>query len=396
MEALRVSNNWCPGIEKDEKLFEQVMNAAEHPAIFRVPAIMPDAHLGYGVPIGSVIALDKAISPNMVGVDIGCGMGFKQLNIKVPSYKDLQDIRSEIVRKIPVGFNIHNEPKLRMKFSDVFREIAEGKDHWFTEKKWDRISKSLGTLGGGNHFIELQSNSEGNLCIMVHSGSRNLGFQIANYYHELAIEINEQYYVNLPHKDLAFLGIHSNEGKDYLREMDFALNFAKGNRCNIGADISECIEEVTGKKYLADKAYDVHHNYARLENHFGRNVWIHRKGAISATKGELGIVPGSMGSSSYITRGLGNIHSFTSSSHGAGRDMSRTDASLRLKEEDVVESMEGVIHGEWKAVRRGRAKGRIDFGEAPGAYKNIDDVMENQKDLTEIVDKLTPLVSVKG
>jgi tRNA-splicing ligase RtcB len=244
-------------------------------------------------------------------------------------------------------------------------------------------------LGGGNHFIELQLDAEGFLWVMIHSGSRNLGLQVAKHYNDLAKNLNAAWHSSVdPKSDLAFFPLASKYGGQYLREMNYCVQYALANRMAMLERVKECIEEVySGEEF--ETPINIAHNYARLEHHFGKDVMVHRKGATSARKGEIGIIPGSQGAASYIVRGLGNPQSFMSCSHGAGRKMGRKQATreLDLKEQQDILNSRGIIHG----IRTVK-----DLDEAPGAYKDIDKVMENQEDLVEIITKLDPVAVVKG
>jgi tRNA-splicing ligase RtcB len=249
--------------------------------------------------------------------------------------------------------------------------------------------KQLGTLGGGNHFIEIQKGDDGYIWIMIHSGSRNIGYKVANHYNKLAIEINKKWHTQVPEKwELAFLPLESEEGQEYLREMQYCVDFALANRELMMSRIKLSIDEVVDGVIYED-LINIAHNYASLEHHFGENVMVHRKGATLAREGITGIIPGSQGTKSYIVAGKGNPESFMSCSHGAGRTMSRTKArnELNLEEEKRKLDEQGIIH----AIRN-----KSDLDEASSAYKDIDVVMENQKDLVDILVELTPLAVIKG
>jgi len=379
---------WSNEIEK--KCFDQALDLAIHPKIAKHICLMADSHMGYGMPIGGVIAVEDAIIPNAVGVDIGCGMIARKTSIIAAelSKQTLRHIIDQIYDTVPVSFKVHNTIQEwgRWEWAPNLKIIKEASK---------RAKFSLGTLGGGNHFIELQEGDDGYLWIMIHSGSRNLGKLICDYYNQKAIELCKKWESNIPNKDLAFLPIDTDEGKEYLIAMNFALDFAKANRDRIMSEVLYIIRQIIGIYYITPKI-NIHHNYASLEHHFGKNYWIHRKGATSASKGQLGIIPGSMGTSSYIVRGLGNIFSYKSCSHGAGRKMGRNDATRNLEFDQCEKDMEGIIFRRWKKIKKGKLKGKYDLGEAVGAYKDIDTVMENQKDLVEIVTKLRPLAVVKG
>jgi tRNA-splicing ligase RtcB len=239
----------------------------------------------------------------------------------------------------------------------------------------------------------LQESDEGELWVMLHSGSRNLGKQVCDYYNDKAVEVAKKWYIpNVVEQDLAYFPADSELGKAYIEEMQYCVDFAFANRSLMMNRVVECVANVLGEFSVGEPMINIAHNYASLENHMGSNVWVHRKGATRAYKDEIGIIPGSMGTKSYIVKGLGNPQSFKSCSHGAGRVMSRSQASRELTLEEVEKAMEGVVYGRWGKDR----KGRTDFGEAPQAYKDIDVVMENQKDLVEIVTELRPLAVVKG
>lgn len=376
--------SWCDPIE--DGAMAQTLNLARHPSMFHHVAIMPDCHQGYGMPIGGVIACDKAVIPNAVGVDIGCGMVARQTDFKYENLKvmDVSLILEEVKMLIPVGFNHHQEAQTWSGFDDapdipiVLRELQSARFQ-------------LGTLGGGNHFIEIQAGDDGFVWLMIHSGSRNFGYKIANEYHDKAKVLCERWSSDIPDKDLSFLPIETREGKEYLGAMGYALNFALENRARMMDKFRKIVERRLGCG-TEDSIIDIHHNYATWENHFGKNVLIHRKGATLAREGVTGIIPGSMGTSSYIVKGLGNPDSFNSCSHGAGRTMGRADASRSLSQEDCEKAMEGIVFDGWGTDR----KGRVDLGEAPQAYKDIDVVIEAERDLIEPIVKLRPLGVVKG
>lgn len=376
---------WLEDIE--EGALEQAKNLANLPFVHKWVAIMPDSHQGYGMPIGGVIATDGVIIPNAVGVDIGCGMSVKKLPLTVEELEpELKEIVGLIREVVPVGFAHH--------------EKAQG-EYWLpTGIKYDwnvvpdqieSAKKQIGTLGGGNHFIELQRDEEGFVYLMIHSGSRNLGYKVAKFYNDLAKRLNELWYSSVPAKsDLAFLPIGTKEAGKYIEEMKYCVEFAKRNReCMMENIITEISTIFGDRGFITIPDINIAHNYATLENHFGKNVWVHRKGATSAKEGELGIIPGSQGTQSYIVRGKGNKDSFMSCSHGAGRRMGRKQAQreLDLEEEQRKLNEKGILHS---------IRGIKDLDEATGAYKDINVVMENQKDLVEIVTELKPLAVVKG
>lgn len=393
--------SWCADIEPEA--LEQAANLASHPSVDVHVALMPDCHVGYGMPIGGVIACHDAVIPNAVGVDIGCGMGAVKTSIfsdKLNEIKTIREIIDEVKKLVPVGEgNSHRIQQDWEGFAEYEEEIARHPPLWFDAERLNHDRKNLGTLGGGNHFIELQTSEEGRIWLMLHSGSRNLGYRIAAYYNKLALGLNDKWHAEIPSRDLAFLPADSQEGRDYIRDMNFALQYALENRSRMMAAVKAVMGDFFPEIEFLEEI-NIHHNYAALENHFGRNLWVHRKGATSARKAESGIIPGSMGASSFIVKGLGNPDSFCSCSHGAGRLMGRKDASRRLTLEECNQAMEGIVYDRWqKAKGFGKKKGNdamYDFGEAPQAYKNIDSVMQSQLDLVEPVVKLRPIGVIKG
>ncbi len=391
--------SWCAELEPDA--LKQAADLASHPSVDLHVALMPDCHVGYGMPIGGVIACRESVIPNAVGVDIGCGMGAVKTSIMVDELGDKEQIRAILagVKKlVPVGEgNSHRFAQEWEGFAAYEAELGDKMPDWFDRDHLNHDRKNLGTLGGGNHFIELQADEDGLVWMMLHSGSRNLGYRIAAHYHKLAFALNEKWHAGIPNRDLAFLPSDADEGRNYIRDMNFALRYALENRARMMAAFKKVMLELfPGIGFIEE--INIHHNYAALENHFGRNFWVHRKGATSARKDQLGIIPGSMGAFSYIVRGLGNPESFTSCSHGAGRRMGRKEASRNLTLEECNRAMEGIVFDRWQKARGyGKKKGEtFDFGEAPQAYKDIDTVMASQRDLVEPVVKLRPLGVIKG
>lgn len=375
---------WLDEIEQGA--LDQAINLANLPFIFKHLAIMPDSHQGYGMPIGGVLATKGVVIPNAVGVDIGCGMCAVKTSLIEISKEQLQILVDKIKAVVPVGF-AHQKEKQDESLMPFIRDIEESNYIvWF---EYESALKQLGTLGGGNHFIEIQKGSDGFIWIMIHSGSRNLGKKVADHYNKIAVRLNELWCSSVEKsKELAFLPIEIVEAKQYMIEMQYCVEFALANRRLMIERIKWCFTDVVPHIEF-DEIINIAHNYAKWENHFGQNVIVHRKGATSARLGEIGIIPGSMGTKSYIVEGLGNPESFMSCSHGAGRKMGRKQAMRELNLEHEIETMEsqGIIHGITSVEN---------LDEAPSAYKDIDVVMENQKDLVKILVELKPLAVIKG
>jgi tRNA-splicing ligase RtcB (3'-phosphate/5'-hydroxy nucleic acid ligase) len=364
--------------EIDSAAMQQSRNLANLPFGFRWVAVMPDAHTGYGMPIGGVFATDGMVIPNAVGVDIGCGMAAVQITLKKINTTELQDILALIRTDVPVGFKHHPDPQ-------PWSGFDHAPDLPIIQAELLSARHQLGTLGGGNHFIEIQQGDDGFIWLMIHSGSRNFGLKTATEYHRLAKRQCSQEKITLPDPDLAYLPVDSVPGRDYLTAMNYCLDFASANRALMVERCMDAITAVTGG--TAAYRVNIHHNYAAIENHYGHEVLVHRKGATAAFKGQAGIIPGSMGAHSYITEGLGCEESFQSSSHGAGRRMGRNEATRKLDLEREQKKMKGIIHG---------LRSKHDLDEAPGAYKDIDEVMSQQQDLVKIVTRLRPLAVIKG
>jgi len=399
--------SWCNSPE--DGAIEQAHNLSALPFMFKQVCLMPDTHQGYGMPIGGVIATNGVVIPNAVGVDIGCGMCAMRTSLTHISQEQIKAIfggskeyKGGIRGKVPVGFNHHTKYQnwelmpecafvINEAYPNGYMEVPANEIYPIVNQEFKSALKQLGTLGGGNHFIEIQRGSDGYIWVMIHSGSRNLGYKVAQHYNKLAQELCKKWHSNIPsfkgEDGLAFLPVDTKEGQDYLREMNYCLKFAYANRRLMLERIKEAFLNVIDCEF--EPEINIHHNYASIENHFGVNVWVHRKGAISAKEGELGIISGSQGTASFIVKGKGNPESFKSCSHGAGRRMSRKKAreELSLEEEQKKLDEQGIIH----AIRYQK-----NLDEASSAYKDIDVVMEEQKDLVEIVVKLTPLGVIKG
>jgi tRNA-splicing ligase RtcB len=375
--------SWCAPIE--EGAMKQAKNLTALSFVFRHVALMADCHEGFGMPIGGVIACLDTIVPNAVGVDIGCGICAVQSDLRPPDI-DTETIRlicSSIRKVIPMGFDHHKKDQPWEGFQNV-------PDVPILQSERANAKRQLGTLGGGNHFIEIQSGDDGYLWFMIHSGSRNFGYKIARHYHEKALAYCEKHRLALPDRDLAFLPMDTKDAHEYKQAMDFALLFAHANRNSMKERCKEIVRQMTHCHF--SREIDIHHNYAAQENHFGREVIVHRKGATSSRLDETGIIPGSMGTASYIVQGCGEAESFQSCSHGAGRTMGRNEANRRLTLEDARSAMKGIFFDGWQ----GGKKRKVDLSEAPQAYKDIESVIEAQNDLVEVKVKLLPLGVVKG
>lgn len=375
---------WLNDIEQGA--LNQVKNVANLPFAFKHIAVMPDSHEGYGMPIGGVLAAKNAILPNAVGVDIGCGMCAVKTSLTDIPKKSLINILTDIRSLIPLGFK-HHKSKQDLIHMPVNNEIITG---GIIEQEYENARGQVGTLGGGNHFIEVQKGSDGHIWIMVHSGSRNIGLKVAEHYNKIAKSLNEKWLSKVERSgNLAFLPIDIKEAQDYFKEMKYCIDFAFANRKLMMKNVKSIFYDYFGTSFNELQFVNIAHNYAAWENHFDTNVIVHRKGATSAKEGEIGIIPGSQGTKSYIVQGKGNTESFMSCSHGAGRVLSRKKAKKTLDLKNEISKMEkqGIIHS---------VKSEKDLDEAPGAYKNIEIVMANQRDLVDILVELTPLAVIKG
>ena len=348
--------------------------------------LMPDIHAGAGCTIGTTMTIRGQVVPNLVGVDIGCGME----TIRIQDTRlELQKLDKLIYEKIPSGFNIRDRAHRYTDQIDLSDLCCAKHVHLL------RAEKSIGTLGGGNHFIELQEDEEGLLSIMLHSGSRHVGKSVCDYFHQKARELNNRWYSQVPDSyRLAFLPVDTKEGQQYLNWMNLSMDFARENREKMLLAVKAVVEKWVGKYTDLTLTYreeiNCHHNYAALEHHGTEDVWVHRKGAVRAREGELTVIPGAMGSYSYVVRGKGNPESFCSSSHGAGRAYSRKGAMEAFTCEQVMVDLkdQGVVLGK---------KNKQDVAEESRfAYKDIDQVMENQQDLVTPIRRLRTVGVVKG
>ena len=372
----------------DPHAWKEIDNLSRLPFIYHHLAFMPDVHGGMGMPIGGVLASKKVVVPNAVGVDIGCGMCAVKTNLMADDIsRDVirKEIMSGIRARIPLGMDHHKDLQ-----DEAFMPQGHDIDKLHVvSKQYVSARRQVGTLGGGNHFIELQKDDEGYLWIMLHSGSRNLGKQVGDYYNKVAKELNAIYHTAVdPSWQMHFLPLGSKEFTAYWKEMSYCVDFALCNRQLMMERIKEIIADAIPEVEF-EPMINIAHNYAAWEHHYGEDVIVHRKGAVRARAGEIGIIPGSQGTSSYIVEGLGCPESFMSSSHGAGRLMSRTEAikTLSLQKEIEMLDSKGIIHGI-------RSQNHLD--EAASAYKNIDEVMANQQDLVKILTRLSPIAVVKG
>lgn len=392
---------WIQGVPVEEEAKKQLMNMAKMPFIYGHIAVMPDVHLGKGATVGSVIPSKGTVIPAAVGVDIGCGMVAARTSLKAKDLpENLKEIRSQIEKRIPHG-RTHNGgrgdrgawndvPKLQQEawktLEARFKKIVE-KHPSFGSKQINHVNH-LGTLGTGNHFVEVCLDQEDSVWVMLHSGSRGVGNRIGTYFIELAKQDMRKHAINLPDQDLAYLTEGTDYFEDYFFAVEWAQDFARLNRDLMLKAALLALSECRGIPPFVSstEAVNCHHNYVSRETHFGEKLIVTRKGAVRARKGELGIIPGSMGARSFIVRGLGNPESFESCSHGAGRAMSRTQAKKQFTIQDHVAATQGVECRKDADV----------IDETPKAYKSIDAVMKAQSDLVEVVHTLKQIICVKG
>ena len=390
METKIINNRpvkiWANSV--DAKAMQQIENLTTLPFLFHHLAIMPDVHAGMGMPIGGVLACKDVVIPNAVGVDIGCGMCAVKSNYKVTDISQdvlRKKIMNGIRQRIPLGMAHHTQPQPETCLPNG-HEVERME---VVKRRQAAIVYEVGTLGGGNHFIELQKDEEGNLWVMLHSGSRNLGKLVCEHYNKLAQQLNARWHTVVDEKlRLPFLPVGSVEFKNYWAEMQYCIDFALCNRSLMMQRIQEMLTDAL-PGIAFEPMINIAHNYAAWENHYGQNVIVHRKGATLAREGMVGIIPGSQGTASYIVEGLGNAASFNSCSHGAGRVLSRTAAiaSLDLQAEVAQLEAKGIVH----AIRS-----QDDMQEATGAYKDIEEVIANQTDLIKVKTKLLPIAVIKG
>jgi tRNA-splicing ligase RtcB len=390
---------WTRGVAVEDAARQQLLNVARLPFIYKWIAAMPDVHWGMGATVGSVIPTKKAIVPAAVGVDIGCGMMAARTTLTASDLPDdLKELRSAIERAVPHG-RTHNggredrgawrTPPARQ--NDVWEELKPRYDA--ISEKHPKLGRGndlnhLGTLGTGNHFIEVCLDEEQQVWFLLHSGSRGVGNRIGSYFIELAKKDMERFFINLPDANLAYLPHGTQHFDDYVEAVQWAQDFAMWNRRLMMEAVVDAARGVSSLPPFAvtEDVVNCHHNYVAVENHYGENVFVTRKGAVRAREGDYGIIPGSMGAKSFIVRGKGNPESFHSCSHGAGRSMSRAEAKRRFSLEDHVRATAGVECRKDTDV----------IDETPAAYKPIEAVMEAQKDLVDVVHTLRQVVCVKG
>lgn len=396
---------WLNNINNiEDSCLEQAYHLAELPFLHKWVCLMPDTHTGKGMPIGGVIAAENVIIPNAVGVDIGCGMRFVSTNVRLEDLEGIQTpngsiisgMVGEILRNIPVGFSHYKEPQDSYTLFRAENELDKYERDTELLGQIDAGYFQIGTLGGGNHFIELQADDDGYIGIMIHSGSRHFGKSVCDYFHDRARELNKKWRSAVPDEyRLAFLPVDSRDGQAYINWMNLCLDFAYENREKMMLKTKAVFEKYV-KKYTDIKEIEYnmevncHHNYAALENHYEKDVWVHRKGAVKAEDGDIAVIPGAMGSYSYVVKGKGNPESFCSSSHGAGRAYSRKGAMNAFTCEQVMCDLK-----KQKVVLGKRSKKDV-AEECRFAYKDINMVMENQTDNVMAIKRLKTVGVVKG
>ena len=375
--------SWASDVE--ENTLDQAEKSAQLSFVEGHIALMPDAHLGYGATVGSVIPTKGAIIPAAVGVDIGCGMAAVQLDLKAEDLPDTLDpLLSKIGEVVPAGVGQGHED---FKTAKIIHKLGTPNTH-LSDKQANTVLRQMGTLGSGNHFIEVCLDADDRVWIVLHSGSRGIGNQLAQSHIRKAKGMMKQYFIDIPDPDLAYFVEHTPKFDEYWEDLTWAQEYARLNRVTMMRNIMLEFERFLGYRPVVNMEVNCHHNYTALENHKGRNLYITRKGAISARVGELGIIPGSMGTNSFIVSGLGNEASYTSAPHGAGRRMSRTQA----KREFDTESLDRLMQG--KAWNADHATALLD--EHPRSYKDVHQVMEDSADLVEITHELTQILNFKG
>lgn len=393
-EGARPIKIWTDEVEASA--LQQLKNLSRLPFInSNGVACMPDVHAGIGSTVGTVIATEKAVIPSAVGVDIGCGMNAVRLSLKASDLPDnLKPLRDEIEKRVPLGVGGGHEHMrgidlelLNEKHTGLEKTIIDPLYKGDMDKFTEKAASQLGSLGSGNHFIEVCIDENQDVWIMLHSGSRGIGNMIGTHYIAKAKRQMEQFFITLPDDNLAYFPEDTEDFNDYMNAVGWAQNYALENRRIMMEEVIDAMRQEIAKPFtITQEAINCHHNYVEKENHFGRNMWVTRKGAIRAREGDLGIIPGSMGQRSYIVRGKGNLQSYCSCSHGAGRVMSRAEAKRRFSITDLIAQTEGVECRKDENV----------IDEIPASYKDIDQVMANQTDLVEVVHQLKQVLCVKG
>ena len=392
MAPLNIGPNvlsWLPAEQIEDSAMQQIENISGMPFIFRHVAVMPDCHFGMGATVGSVIPTHRAIIPAAVGVDIGCGM----IAVKTPLQRadlpdDLSDIRKAVEHQVPLSAGHYNrsiKKTAKPRIEQLEAKAAELERLEFYNKIGKNWRKQLGSLGSGNHFIEIVLDEDGYAWAFLHSGSRGIGNRIATHHIGIAKKLMEKWYINLPDPDLAYLVQDTPEFDAYIADLEWAQEFALLNRAEMMERIIRILQYRCGDFEEVERI-QCHHNFTKREHHFGQNILVSRKGAIEAREGQLGLIPGSMGTRSYVVRGKGNAASFNTAPHGAGRRMSRGQARKAFTMDDFDRAMVGI------EVNRSEAF----LDELPGAYKDVDLVMEQSADLVEVVHTFRQIVNVKG
>ena len=392
MSPLNIGPNvlsWLPAEQIEDSALRQIENLAGMPFIFRHVAVMPDCHFGMGATVGSVIPTHRAIIPAAVGVDIGCGM----IAVKTPLQRadlpdDLSDIRKAVEHQVPLSAGHYNrsiKKTAKPRIEQLAAKAAELERLEFYDKIAKNWRKQLGSLGSGNHFIEIVLDEDDYAWAFLHSGSRGIGNRIATHHIGIAKKLMEKWYINLPDPDLAYLVQDTPEFDEYIADLEWAQEFALLNREEMMERIIRILQYRCGDFEEVERI-QCHHNFTKREHHFGQNILVSRKGAIEAREGQLGLIPGSMGTRSYVVRGKGNAASFNTAPHGAGRRMSRSQARQTFTMDDFDRDMVGI------EVNRSEAF----LDELPGAYKDVDLVMEQSSDLVEIVHTFRQILNVKG
>ena len=388
-EGARPIKIWTDDVEASA--LTQLKNLARLPFInSNGVACMPDVHAGIGSTVGTVIATESAVIPAAVGVDIGCGMNAVRLSLKASDLPDsLKPLRDEIERRVPLGVGgAHDHSTdIGVVGNRLRQTVIEPLYNGDYDKFHAKAASQMGSLGSGNHFIEVCIDENQDVWVMLHSGSRGIGNMIGTHYIAKAKRQMEQFFITLPDDNLAYFPENTEDFDDYMYAVGWAQNYAFENRRRMMSEVLEAMKQSIDKPFtITQEAINCHHNYVEKENHFGRNMWVTRKGAIRAREGDLGIIPGSMGQRSYIVRGKGDLQSYCSCSHGAGRVMSRAEAKRRFSVSDLVAQTVGVECRKDASV----------IDEIPASYKDIDQVMANQTDLVEVVHQLKQVLCVKG